>query len=89
MHPFEKYDVTIGDDVVVAYATGDGSVSKSTKPCKQMETFKKGDRVSIWGNPDRSGIVTRVGDTIARILWDDCVLKAEFVKNLRKTTLPY
>src|SRR5208282_5143440 len=27
MHPFEKYNVTIGDDVVVAYATGDGSIN--------------------------------------------------------------
>lgn len=26
-HPFEEYDVTIGDDVVVAYATGDGSIN--------------------------------------------------------------
>ncbi len=26
MHPFEKFNVTIGDDVVVAYATGDGSI---------------------------------------------------------------
>jgi hypothetical protein len=27
MHPFEKYNVTIGDDVVVSYATGDGSIN--------------------------------------------------------------
>jgi hypothetical protein len=27
MHPFEKYNVTIGDDVVVAYYAGDGSVN--------------------------------------------------------------
>ena len=26
-HPWDKYDVTEGDDVVVAYATGDGSVN--------------------------------------------------------------
>jgi len=30
MHPFEKYDVTIGDDVVVAYATGNGSINAFT-----------------------------------------------------------
>jgi hypothetical protein len=27
MHPFEQFDVTIGDDVIVAYWTGDGSVN--------------------------------------------------------------
>ena len=27
MQPFEKYNVTIGDAVVVAYATGDGSIN--------------------------------------------------------------
>ena len=29
LHPFDKYDVAISDDVVVAYATGDGCINAS------------------------------------------------------------
>jgi hypothetical protein len=43
MHPFEKYNVTIGDDVVVAYATG--AKALRAEVCAALRFNRAGERI--------------------------------------------